>query len=531
MGHGAPEPVNGLIRVADDEQALAAPAPRLDQLVLDGVAVLELIHQQMGKGVPGANGPLPVRFQRLQQQVVQIHQPLLPEPLLIEGTGFFQAGLDPLGHPVFPAGDLFQQFAGRALFPGLPQHLGRQIPGLVWVDQRRRVPQPLQAQSMESADVHPFGRPRISQGGGQPLAHLFRRFVGECDRRDLLGLGPLLHQAADAGHQGLRFAGARSGHHGDGRRLGFHSPALGRVQFFPGRTDPFCLRGRRFGLGCCPLGLGRGGGRCAKQGHLAAEGVDLRFGQQLDDPIFPIEPRPALDLARPQSADALLHTGARHPADVLQRRLAQDVKFGPQLPQHLLVQPGYFDPAGRQAGGGANGFGQGRQTLKRQGVLFFGPQRPVCQLVYPVVHADGQFFAAHRADASHCLGFLGRQALAAVPMAVEVVLALLGKKLDGAPEPLCRAPFQRPGQGGVGQVDVQQVGLPPQLVGRMGVGVGDQGEPVQGGDPPVHGRVRGEPGLQGMDIGRQVAKAFLDGVKAGKSAEQGRNGASRCGRE
>ena len=32
-----------------------------------------------------------------------------------------------------------------------------------------------------------------------------------------------------------------------------------------------------------------------------------------------------------------MHTGARHPADVLQRRLAQDVEFGPQLPQHFLV--------------------------------------------------------------------------------------------------------------------------------------------------------------------------------------------------
>ena len=57
-----------------------------------------------------------------------------------------------------------------------------------------------------------------------------------------------------------------------------------------------------------------------------------------------------------------------------------------------------------------------------------------------------------------------------------MVLALLGEKLYGAAEAL-------PGlhgvlEGGIGEAAVQQVGLPAQLLGGVGVGVGHQGVPV-----------------------------------------------------
>ena len=54
----------------------------------------------------------------------------------------------------------------------------------------------------------------------------------------------------------------------------------------------------------------------------------------------------------------------------------------------------------------------------------------------------------------------------------------------------------------------------------MGVGVGNKVEPVQSRDPPVHGRVGGKAGFQGVNVRGQVLKTFLDGVKAGKGAEQ-----------
>ena len=84
-------------------------------------------------------------------------------------------------------------------------------------------------------------------------------------------------------------------------------------------------------------------------------------------------------------------------------------------------------------------------------------------------------------------------------MAVEVVLALLGEELDGAVEAL--PGLDGMGQLRVGQAGIQQIGLPPQLGGGVGVGVGHQGVPVQGGAAVVHGRVGGQPGLQGVDVG------------------------------
>ena len=42
--------------------------------------------------------------------------------------------------------------------------------------------------------------------------------------------------------------------------------------------------------------------------------------------------------------------------------------------------------------------------------------------------------------------------------------------------------------------------------GGVGVRVGDKGVPVQSGEPPVHGRIGGKAGFQGVNIGRKIAK-------------------------
>ena len=137
-------------------------------------------------------------------------------------------------------------------------------------------------------------------------------------------------------------------------------------------------------------------------------------------------------------------------------------------------------------------------------------------------NAGGELFPADRADAAHGFGFRGGKADAAVPVAVKVVLALLGEEFHGAAEAL--AGPEGVGQGGVGGADVQEVGLPAQPGRGVGVGVGDQLEAVQGRQPPDHGGVGGKAGLQGGDMGRQVLEALLDGVKAGKGSEQGKVG-------
>ena len=139
-----------------------------------------------------------------------------------------------------------------------------------------------------------------------------------------------------------------------------------------------------------------------------------------------------------------------------------------------------------------------------------------------MLHADGQLFAAHRADAVPRLGLHRGEADAAVPVSIQVVFTLLREKFHRAAESIPGA--DGPDQLRIGQSRIQQVRLPAQLAGGVGVGVGDQSEPVQGGEPPVHGRVGGESGLHGVDLAGKAAKAFLHGVKAGECAEQGEVG-------
>ena len=101
-----------------------------------------------------------------------------------------------------------------------------------------------------------------------------------------------------------------------------------------------------------------------------------------------------------------------------------------------------------------------------------------------------------------------------------MVFSLLGEKfngplqalslLDGVVKPL------------IGAVYIQQVGLPAQLGRGMGVRIGNELQAVQGGQHPIHGRIRGKPRLHRMDVRGQFLKAFLQGIKAGKGSEQGK---------
>ena len=116
-----------------------------------------------------------------------------------------------------------------------------------------------------------------------------------------------------------------------------------------------------------------------------------------------------------------------------------------------------------------------------------------------------------------------------MPVAVQMVLALLGKKLEGAAEPFFGA--QGLGQVGVGGRHPKDVGLSAQLLGRMGVGVGDQQEAVQGRDPPVHGGVGGEPGFQGVNVGQACLKALLQGIEAAAAPQYRKPGGPDMGRD
>ena len=135
-------------------------------------------------------------------------------------------------------------------------------------------------------------------------------------------------------------------------------------------------------------------------------------------------------------------------------------------------------------------------------------------------HADSQLAPAYGAEAA-ALGRLYRsQADAAVAVPVQVILPLLREKFDRPQEALTRADGVN--HSGIGERGIHQVGLPPQLGGGVGVGVGDECEPIQLGDAPVHRRIGREPCLHRVDVRRQVVKALLDGVKVGECAKHGK---------
>ncbi len=101
-----------------------------------------------------------------------------------------------------------------------------------------------------------------------------------------------------------------------------------------------------------------------------------------------------------------------------------------------------------------------------------------------------------------------------------MILSLLGEKFHRSLKAF--AGLDRLNQLRIRQAGIQQIGLPAQLGGRVGVGMGDQGEAIQSRNPPVHGRVGGKAGFHRVDIGGQVLEALFYGVEPGKSSEQGK---------
>ncbi len=381
---------------------------------------------------------------------------------------------------------------------------------------------------MERADAHRPSR-RLSRRLFQALAQLVRGVSREGDGGNLPWFGACFQQAEDTGRQSVGFACSGPGYDGQSGALAANSRLLGRVE--PGGSLPrrrFLFRGRNRRFWEDRGFAGRRRRDAAKPADLAAVSLAFLRRQQLQLAINAVVARSPAGLTCPKAAQPFFHPLACHPAHVGQGRLTQNVKLRPQLAQQ---QPVYSvrSGAGRpQAGGSGDHFGQRGQPLKGGGVRRLEAGHPVGQLERPVLHAYRQLFAADRADSAQSLRLLGRKARPAIPAAVPMVFALFGEKLHGAPPTGFPPPANGLDQRRIGIGDLQQIGLPPQLGRGVGVGIGQEGQPVQSGNPPVHGRVGGKTGFQGPDLGRQVAKALLDGIKARKSA--GKSEASRYGR-
>ena len=73
---------------------------------------------------------------------------------------------------------------------------------------------------------------------------------------------------------------------------------------------------------------------------LSVKRFDFIGGKKLDGSVLSIEARRAGHLPAPQAADAFFHTRAGRTADVLQRRLARNIKLRPKLLQKRLIPRG-----------------------------------------------------------------------------------------------------------------------------------------------------------------------------------------------
>ena len=141
---------------------------------------------------------------------------------------------------------------------------------------------------------------------------------------------------------------------------------------------------------------------------------------------------------------------------------------------------------------------------------------PVGQGKDPVQHADGQRLAAGRTDAPVTGGLLGLKHHRAFAMAVEVIFSFLGIKFEGAFK-ACRLALAAQGAADArkGHISGKDIGLSPQFLAGMGVGIGNQGKTVEGAAHPVHLRVGGEACFEGENFPAQITETVLDPVETG----------------
>ena len=109
----------------------------------------------------------------------------------------------------------------------------------------------------------------------------------------------------------------------------------------------------------------------------------------------------------------------------------------------------------------------------------FCPGFAVSQFFYSVHDPNGDRSAANRAKPFILHGFNWGESRPAFPVAVKMILSLLGKVLKGPQKTLWITGFQCVSNCKVGKVCVKKVCFPSQIGRRMGIGIGDQSEPIE----------------------------------------------------
>ena len=382
---------------------------------------------------------------------------------------------------------------------------------------------------MECSDQDRTGALFLPRRFPQALTHLFRCLIRKCYRSDLgRTYPPVFQKIPDPGCQGLCFARSRPGFYRDCRRYRDNGMFLLRIQRFPCRRSPLLLHLRLFfrrSRGCPGILFSfrfyffiTCAAQQAEEIHLSFHIIQLIRAEQPDNAILSVKSRNALHLAAAEPSDAFRNSSAGYPADVLQRKISQNLKFRPQPEEHFLILFPHLSGCRRAACGSADHLWKGHKALKSFRVFPDIALLPVGQLFHTVRDPYGQFSSAHRAFSSVFHSFRRSQTQAAFPVSVHMILAFLREKLYGPGKPF--SGLNRPAQPFVGHDAVQEICLPPQFCRGVSVRIGDQLILIKRGNPPVHRRIRGQPSLHRMDIRSQIFKALLHRIKPGECAEQ-----------
>ena len=295
-------------------------------------------------------------------------------------------------------------------------------------------------------------------------------------------------------------------------------------------------RGFRGGLGRLLPGSCRNRGPLRRSRRLLREercptGAPLQLGvpEQADGAVDAIVAGVAKHLSPAQPRQRLGHQRRRHRSDVLQREGVEERELRSETRQQAFVVQRHPFALGAHPVNLPEDLRQRDQPPGVAGGVRPRPVRcPVRQVLDPVHDPHGQGLAACRAAAVALAGLVRLQADIAVAVAVQMVLALFGKELQGPAVTLAR--LQCPAQGEIIHRGVEDAYLPAQLLRRVGVGIGHQPETVQGRHPPVHRRVRRKARLHREDVRRQVPIAVVHGVEAGLGAQRGEPRGPHMGR-
>ena len=322
--------------------------------------------------------------------------------------------------------------------------------------------QQLQPERVEGLHRHPVGA--RAQEGREAQEQLGRRFSGEGYGGDLSRRGGAgAQEARNPFDQGARLASAWA-RHDEQRPLAMGDGCLLFKVRIGGefRRSFFACRTYR-GLGLWFLGASDG--RTDKaEGGLGEQAAALLCIEHAHDTVLAVIASLPSHLARAHAAHGLGKQRRSHAVQVFQRCIPQHAELGTDARHQLLAGAAHALTARAHAQHLAQDLGKRNQAGKRLGPRGPKTRGPVRQGRHPAEYAARQRLSATRTDPPAGRSLFRRHHHIALAVAVGVVLALLGEKLERA-EKAWPAVAECVADREVGKIAGEQVGFAPQFFG------------------------------------------------------------------